>query len=123
MARDTKIEVDEKEVEVVYCDVCGDECTEDHEIEPQDVCPSCATDRTTYASFQRALEHIVEVDDDEEIDSTDFILCFAIWPLVVVLLSLGGINGDIESRNDFLTFILFTSASVFWTIAAVVILL
>jgi hypothetical protein len=44
--RETEIQyetsVEEQEVDLFYCDKCGDECTEEHYTQVVEVCPSCS---------------------------------------------------------------------------------
>lgn len=45
-------EITEKEVERVYCDECGDECTDNHRIEPQEVCKGCSSE-DSFSTLER----------------------------------------------------------------------
>jgi hypothetical protein len=42
--RETEVEIEEREVERIYCDECGDECTKNFKVEPSEVCKSCSSE-------------------------------------------------------------------------------
>lgn len=57
---ETKVETVEKEHEVVYCDVCGGQCTGTHEVVPMELCPGCQPDEEdrewSLKEYRRAFE-------------------------------------------------------------------
>jgi hypothetical protein len=117
--RETEYELEEREVERIYCDECGSECTDDHEIEPKEVCPSCANDLTTYESIREITDYRQTPDKEPEIDMTigDFLLATILWPVVVIMMFVSYFDGlDTPSREDWMTFMLISGASAIWTL-------
>jgi len=118
--KQTEIEVEEKEVERVYCDECGDECTDDHRIEPSEVCVSCSSE----SAFERVAQlATLEPDNDEDEASLGMVLCFtALLPLVliVILLFVGDDGGP--SMESMKLIFMFVVGSISWTSLLFVIL-
>ena len=82
--KETEIEVEETEVERVYCDECGDECTDDHRIEPSEVCVSCSSE----SAFERVaqLATIEPDDDDDDVGIGPLLIMTALLPLVLFII-------------------------------------
>ena len=119
MVTETETKVEEKEVEVVYCDECGDECTETYEIEPSEVCRRCST--------TSAVERISELATDEEnfgeIDSVGtFTALVLVFPLIFFMTLLGT---EGVSRKERVNFMLHTTGMAVWllTIVGLILLL
>lgn len=117
--RKKEIEVEETEVERIYCDECGDECTDDHRIEPKEVCVSCssesAVDRVTALMTP-------DVDEDGVPSALDMILFIGIFPIVILFLLAAGVEGEIDgSESSYIFF--FTTGGIVWTAIILVLLL
>jgi hypothetical protein len=113
MVTETETKVEEKEVEVVYCDKCGDECTDTYEIEPSEVCRRCST--------TSAVERIADLATDEEnfgeLDSVPaFISLVVLFPLIYfpTLFNVGDIT-----KKECVNFMLHTTGMVAWTLLIV----
>lgn len=120
MVRDTKVEVEETEVDVVYCDVCDSECTDEYEVEPQDVCPSCAEGRSTFGTVREAIESARQFDSSEDGDDvigfTQVLVMTIIWPIVFAVILIDGVSSDSNlSTADFSRFLLFAAGNIVWT--------
>lgn len=113
--RATEIEIEEKEVERVYCDECGDECTENHEYEPKEVCPGCAEDRSTWKDIKSLINDIGTTDDAENSlsDLIGGILAFPIVLAVIILLLFD--NDEDTDTDDAIKMFGFTVGSALWT--------
>lgn len=118
--RETEIEIEETKVERVYCDECGGECTDDHEIEPREVCPSCAEGRSTYQTATRMFDEMASFGDDadDEPPLLAYVVLASIHPFVLFMLV---ISSDVTRENRLFA-LSFTAGAVFWTLVAIVLL-
>lgn len=109
----TEYEEIEKEVERVYCDECGNECTDSHRIRPQEVCEGCSS-RDHYATMRQFMSAEVDPSDDKHSIYSVLFLTVA-SPLVVILSILDAISGDGEmGREDALFLLATTFGMVGW---------
>jgi len=122
--RETEIEVEEKEVEKVYCDDCGDECTDDHSYETKEVCPSCADGFTVFETAKDALEQVNGSEYSENLTigwAIAFIIIAPIVYAVTIHMHLEE-NSDNLSREAILQIIIYTLGSILWTLIVVFVL-
>jgi hypothetical protein len=109
--KETEIEVEEIEVERVYCDECGGECTDDHRIEPSEVCPSCSSETAV-----ERVGNLMRIGEDEgEPKLTDIMLLVVIFPVIVPLILLSAPNKNGPDKTDLKLMLLFIIGSVSWT--------
>lgn len=112
--KETEIEVEEKEVERVYCDECGDECTDDHRIEPSEVCPSCSSE----SAFDRVaqLASVKPNDEEDEAPIGAVLIMTILLPLVlgIIILCAPGDDDGPSKESLKLTF-MFVVGSISWT--------
>lgn len=110
--REQTIEVEEREVERVYCDECGDDCTDDFQIEPSEVCQSC--------SSETAVDRVADLmefdgDDGKPLLEVEVIILILIFPIVGGMIFLSGLGRDGPSSADFRLMIMLIFGSVLWT--------
>ena len=121
--RQTETEVVEKEVERVYCDECGSDCTEDHEYAAQEVCPSCS-DGGTFDSAKDALKDVGAFESETEPDLAGSMLFIIMFPLTFTVIFLSYFDNEPEpTAGDWATFMTFSIGSILWTVVFMLLLL
>lgn len=84
----------EESREVVYCDKCSSECTDDHYHEPIHVCPSCAKKGESYRDIGALRGKMREWDykhDDELLGV--FMFSAVAYPITVLCAFFDGLDG------------------------------
>jgi hypothetical protein len=118
MVTETETKVEEKEVEVVYCDKCGDECTDDHKIEPSEVCKRCSSE----SAVDRLMDLARPGEDSfgKDIDSIAvFIGLVILFPVVFILSAFG----TQLSKGEKMDFLLHSLGMAVWVLAIVAFML
>lgn len=88
--REDDVVVEEQEIERVFCDDCGTECTHTYRVEPKDVCESCS-DKTVVDKVRDS-----KIQSDKETLGISGVIFFSIiYPVVVALLV-----GEHEESDD-----------------------
>lgn len=118
--KQTEIEVEEKEVERVYCDECSDECTDDYRVEASEVCPSCA-EGETFATVKEMFTSQGHFDNQEDDHIGATLLTIAMYPLLIPILTyeLGTPNPDV-TRSDYINVLMMTFGTLLWTCLVIV---
>lgn len=91
----TETEVTEQEVTRVYCDECGDECTDDHNHVKKEVCDSC-TDMSTMEKINASVPRIVPASKSSvAADNRMIITAVMIYPFVFIAMIFGRLHDDL----------------------------
>lgn len=81
---DYEVKTVEKEIEIVYCDICDSQCTDTHEVVPQELCPNCQPDedeRGWSMSEYRDVFEKHETSDNIRMGKNNAILFTLLFPL------------------------------------------
>lgn len=114
MVKETEIEVKEETVQRVYCDDCGAECTDDHKVEPKDVCKSCSSD-----SAVNRVEKLMMRDEEEQatLPKSLVIPLTLVFPFTASLAVFGALTNieDSFTPNENRVHFVFAVGSALWT--------
>lgn len=112
----TEYEEVEQEVEKVYCDTCGGECTDDYKIEASEVCSGCAS-----GSYYDTLKGYMQFEDREMDDSfglESFSIGVILAPVILMASfddSRSGVDGKVTTHDARLMATVMIGSAV-WTI-------
>lgn len=93
--KETITDYEEVETELVYCDECGDECTEDYKVRPSHVCQSCSEDGVVYRTAEQMYDRVMENTPTSDMDDGLFTstVIMSVFMLMIYPLALGGALG------------------------------
>lgn len=92
-----EVEKTKTEVEKVYCDLCGVDCTDDHQATAMELCPSCREDDQTLLDWDEYKKKYSPDISKTEYSSLPFSFAlFAVFfsPVVFFLVVLDAFDGD-----------------------------
>lgn len=107
--RETEVEfeVQRHEQERVYCDTCTEDCTDDYEIIPQEVCPRCADEHepdpskrfSSIKEFRAEYDDVSAPGDGGENLPFDAMMCTLLWVALFPLMFRSAFSGDNEAET------------------------
>jgi hypothetical protein len=73
----------ERTQEKIYCDACGDECTDDHKIVPGHRCRDCRSGETEFDTVEKFKPYMEEKQEETHISFIDAVGLVVLFPLTV----------------------------------------
>lgn len=111
--KETEVEVTEEEVERIYCDSCGSDCTDEYRVEPSHVCTSC--------SDETAVDKVSQLMSDEGVDEgtgwLDTILMSILFPMVLIIIGSVIVDSDYTDDRETMKIVVFcVLGMILWTV-------
>jgi len=107
----TETKLTEEEVELIYCDECGTECSDEFRVKPTEVCVSCS-DETTVTKAKDMMS--TEENDSDGLEIHILFVLIALYPL---FLALFWSDDSISDDKQFTVMLVSTLATAVWTMA------